>query len=106
MSLDNRNQILAMVKTAVDGGCNQHKACDVVAITPRTYQRWILAPEAGDGRCGALKEPGNKLTEFERAKVISIASRKSFVIKAHIRLYQPLQTVVNMSLPSPRFIVC
>lgn len=82
MSLDNRNQILEMVKTAVEGGCNQHKACDVVAITPRTYQRWILAPEAGDGRCGPLKEPQNKLTEFERARVIKIATNAEFCDKS------------------------
>lgn len=82
MSLDNRNQILEMVKTAVDSGCHQHKACDVVEITPRTYQRWRLAPEAGDLRCGPLKEPGNKLTEFERAQVIKIATSAEFCDKS------------------------
>lgn len=82
MSLENRNQILEMVKGAVDSGCNQQKACEVVDITPRTYQRWGLVPEAGDGRLGPLQEPGNKLTEFERAQVIRIATSREFCDKS------------------------
>lgn len=82
MSTDNRKQILEMVKTAVDSGCNQQKACDVVDITPRTYQRWGLAPDSGDGRFGPLKAPGNKLTEFEHAQVIKIATSAEFYDKS------------------------
>lgn len=82
MSLNNRNQILEMVKAAVDSGCNQQKVCEVVDITARTYQRWSLTPEVGDGRLGSLQAPGNKLTEFERAKVIKIATSQEFCDKS------------------------
>jgi transposase InsO family protein len=82
VNLENRNQILEMVLGAVNDGCNQQKACEVVDITPRTYQRWSLAPELDDGRLGPLQEPGNKLTELERAKVIQIATNREFCDKS------------------------
>lgn len=78
MSLDNRSQLLEMVKGAVDDGCDQRKACDVADITPRTYQRWGLAPGLGDRRCGPLKAPANKLTEEERSRVIALATGREF----------------------------
>ncbi len=82
MSISNRSQILELVKGGVDGGCPQQKACEIVGITSRTYQRWRLFPKAGDGRRGPLREPGNKLTEFERFRVISIATSKEFCDKS------------------------
>ncbi len=82
MSLNNRHQLLEMVKAAVDSGCEQQKACDVVDITPRTYQRWSLAPDTGDRRCGPLKEPANKLTEQEQAHMMTIANSMEFCDKS------------------------
>jgi transposase InsO family protein len=82
VNLENRKQILQMVKTAVGSGCNQQKACEAVDITPRTYQRWGLNPGLGDGRFGPLQAPGNRLTEFEQAKVIKIATSTEFCDKS------------------------
>lgn len=82
MSLENRQKLLEMVNVAVESGSSRENACEVVDITPRTYQRWGLSPETGDGRCGPLQEPGNKLTEFERARVIRIASSREFYDKS------------------------
>jgi transposase InsO family protein len=71
-----------MVKAAVDSGCNQQKACEVVDITSRTYQRWSLTPESGDGRCGPVTAPANKLTEEERLHMMTIANSKEFCDKS------------------------
>jgi len=82
VSAENRQQILRLVKAAVDDGCDQQKACDVVDITPRTYQRWSIALDSRDRRCGPLKAPANKLTEQERATVITIATSREFCDKS------------------------
>lgn len=82
MSLENRNQLLSMVKDAVSSGCEQQKACEVVDITPRTLQRWSLTPDVADGRCGPLTEPANKLSELERARMIALASSSEFCDKS------------------------
>lgn len=78
MSAENRRQLLEMVGTAVESGCAQQKACEVIGITPRTYQRWGLIPNSRDGRCGPLREPSNKLSPQERAEVIRISTSAEF----------------------------
>ena len=70
--------ILEMVNLAVESGCVRKKACEVVRITPRTYQRWSLVPNSSDGRCGPLSSPENKLTQEERSHVIRIATSTEF----------------------------
>ena len=82
MSAENRDQLLRMVEAAVDSGCKQQQACEVVGITSRTYQRWGLVPDSRDGRCGPLQEPANKLTEQERAKIITIVTSAEFCDKS------------------------
>lgn len=81
MSTEHRNQLSGLVKAAVGSGCDQRKACEVVGITPRTYQRWGL-PDSEDRRCGPLSAPKNKLTEQERTKVIMIANSREFFDKS------------------------
>ena len=82
MSAENRSQLVAMVEAAVESGCAQQKACSVVGITPRTCQRWSLAPDSEDGRCGPLREPENKLSLQERAEVIRISTSTEFCDKS------------------------
>ncbi len=82
MSAENRGQLLEMVQAAIESGCAQEKACDVVGVTPRTYQRWGLIPNSRDGRCGPLSEPTNKLSQQERAEVIRISTSAEFCDKS------------------------
>lgn len=82
MSVENRSHILEMVDATVERGCAQQKACEVVGITPRTYQRWSLAPDSGDGRRGPLSEPANKLSLQEREEVIRISTGAEFCDKS------------------------
>lgn len=79
MSQDDCKAALSLVAEAVQNGASQAKACEVVGITPKTYQRWFMKPILGDQRCGPKSMPANKFTEDERAKIISISTEKEFV---------------------------
>lgn len=82
MSAENRSQLLEMVGVAIESGCGQRQACELVGVTPRTYQRWGLTPDSRDGRCGPLSEPANKLSPQERAEVIRISTSAEFCDKS------------------------
>ena len=70
--------VLSLVDEAVTQGCRQAKACELVGIGAKTYQRWMLKPVLGDQRRGPISEPANKFTMAERAKIISISTEKEF----------------------------
>lgn len=70
--------VLSLVDVAVTQGCRQAKACELVGIDAKTYQRWVLKPVLGDQRRGPISEPANKFTMAERAKIISISTEKEF----------------------------
>lgn len=67
-----------LVKEAVASGSRQEKACEIVGIDSRTYQRWVLSETVGDLRKGPTTAPANKLTEEERAKIIEVSTGKEF----------------------------
>ncbi len=71
--------VISLVDEAVLQGCRQAKACEVVGINPKTYQRWVAKPILGDQRCGPSTAPANKFTPEERAKIISVSLEKDFV---------------------------
>lgn len=71
--------VQSLVNGAISEGCRQAKACEVVGIDAKTYQRWALKPILGDQRRGPVTEPANKLTAKERARIISISIEKDFV---------------------------
>lgn len=76
--MSDRITIIDLVKEAVVSGSRQEKACEIVGIDTRTYQRWVLDPKVGDLRRGPITQPENKLTEEERAKIISISTDLEF----------------------------
>ena len=67
-----------MVEEAVKSGCRQQKACEVVGINAKTFQRWGSKPIEGDLRRGPNTKPANKLTTEERAKIIAASLAKEF----------------------------
>ena len=69
---------MVLVKDSVEQGCRQEKACEVVGINSKTYQRWVLRPVLGDQRRGPTLEPANKLTEEERLKIIKVSTENEF----------------------------
>jgi hypothetical protein len=62
----------------VASGARLWKACEVIGITMRTYQRWGKDMNKGDGRHGERKKPANTLSEEEIALIIAIATAARF----------------------------
>ena len=71
----------AWIDEACAVGARVTEACRVVAISPRTLQRWREAGEVkADGRqqAGQLRVPANQLTEDERRQILAIANEAEF----------------------------
>ena len=82
MNSIDRLRVLEVVAEAVNDGCRQNKACEIVGVDERTLQRWQQPLTTQDGRRGPLTIPANKLTEAERAAVIAIAVSAEFCNKS------------------------
>lgn len=65
-----------MVEEAVQAGARQEAATQLLGLSPRTLERWREQGAQGgeDRRRGPLTEPGNKLSEAERAAVVETAN--------------------------------
>jgi transposase InsO family protein len=73
--------LIALIEEACAGGARLAKACEIVALSPRTVQRWQVPDEVpSDGRKAASRNrvPANKLTEAERAKLVETANQTKF----------------------------
>ena len=71
----------AYINEACVAGARVTAACHVVAISPRTLQRWCAQGEVkADGRrqAGQQRKPANKLSEAERRQLLAIASEPEF----------------------------
>jgi transposase InsO family protein len=67
-----------LIQEAVLGGARLWKACEVLEITVRTYQRWGKSSAKGDARHGPRGKPANSLSEEERAELVAIATSERF----------------------------
>lgn len=67
-----------LIKEAHKNGCRKHLACEALGISLRTLQRWEKRIELADQRHGPSALPAHKLSDFERAKILSIANSKEF----------------------------
>jgi len=67
-----------LIQEAVCNGARLWKACEVLGITVRTYQRWAKSPGKADGRHGPRDKPANSLSAEERAEMIAIATSERF----------------------------
>jgi transposase InsO family protein len=80
ISTPDRRQTIALIEQAVAQGASQHKACEVLGISPRTYQRWTH--DGGvktDGRPDAERPaPSNRLTEEERARILAVCNQPNY----------------------------
>jgi putative transposase len=77
-----RVQILNLVAEGKSNGLTQANSCTEVGVEPRTVQRWRLLPVLEDGRRGPTTQPTNRLSEIERAKIMSIATSEEFINKS------------------------
>lgn len=75
-----REQIMVMVAEAVEAGARQSQACEVIAISERTLQRWQRdqAAGCGDRRPARVQQPRNALSEIERRRVLATANSPEF----------------------------
>ncbi len=62
----------------MDSGARLWKACEVLEISVRTYQRWAKDWYKGDGRHDRVFSPPNRLSEEERAAMLAIATSLRF----------------------------
>ena len=67
-----------MIEEAVSHGARLWKACEVMGIAVRTYQRWGKTPGQGDARHDPRDKPANGLSEAEKAALIAIATSVRF----------------------------
>ena len=67
-----------LIQEAVGAGARLWKACEVLQLTVRTYQRWGRRCAEGDARHGPRGRPANSLSAEERAEVVVIATSERF----------------------------
>jgi putative transposase len=75
-----REKVLELVKEANQSGATLAKACSVLNISVRTFERWNRGDRVQeDGRPMAVRpEPTNKLTEAEREQILAYANEPRF----------------------------
>jgi putative transposase len=65
---------LGLIDEACQAGCRKIKACELLGITIRTYERWKSSDSLDDKRQFVKKNPANKLSLMERQKIISLVN--------------------------------
>lgn len=72
-----REELIADVKEAIEGGARKSAACSAIDLQLRTLERW-QHDTLGDKRSIIVKNPMNKLTETERDEVLKICCSDEF----------------------------
>lgn len=79
ISLAERGEIVKLIDEACAAGARRARACAVVGVSVRTLQRWAENGEGiADRRLNTGREPANKLSEAERAQMLSVANSAAF----------------------------
>lgn len=73
-----RSQILGLIREAESRGARREKACGILGISARTYERWALRPTETDKRRGPIQKPKNTLTADEQARVIALVNQPEY----------------------------
>ena len=73
-----RTFILAMIDEARLAGARQRLACETIGMQVRTVQRWRGEPTVGDLRPERVQQPGNKLDDLERQRILALANSAEF----------------------------
>jgi transposase InsO family protein len=77
ISLADKQETISLIFEAIENGARKIKACEVMEISIRTFQRWTLDCNA-DLRKGSLKRVIRKLTPAEEKELIDIACSHRF----------------------------
>jgi putative transposase len=73
-----RKEIIGLINKAIESGARQARACDIIGMSAKTFQRWQQSDGLEDGRLHARHEPANKLTELERLRLMRIANAPEY----------------------------
>jgi transposase InsO family protein len=66
-----------LVEAAVSSGARREQACASLGLSARTMERWRDGA-VEDGRQGPISSPANKLSDAERAEVVSLVTSPRF----------------------------
>ena len=74
---------MELVDEAIQSGARQHKACEILEISPRTLQRWKdeRTPIADQRSTAARPEPRNKLTQEEKSLILQTVNAPEYASK-------------------------
>ena len=76
---EERQQVIVLLNEAMATGARQAQACEVLGLSKRTLQRWQTGETVHcDQRPLRDYQPPHKLTEIERAEVLSVANSDEF----------------------------
>lgn len=75
--------IIELADEAVQSGARQHKACEILEISPRTLQRWKdeRTPIADQRSTAIRPEPKNKLTQEEKSLILQTVNAPKYASK-------------------------
>ncbi|EFC90417.1 Integrase catalytic region [Dethiosulfovibrio peptidovorans DSM 11002] len=93
ISASDRRKAVELIKEAHANGARLFRACQVLEISIRTYQRWTQGGDLKeDGRPGAHRQsPSNRLKSSERNRVLAIANSPDY------GSMPPAQIVANLA---------
>ncbi len=72
-----KQTVLNLITQACKSGARKSKAAQLLGLTIRTLQRWILNGLL-DRRKGSRAAPGNKLSDYEKAKITKVLESPEF----------------------------
>jgi len=79
-TLPERQQYVEWINEAVNTGARKTQACRIAGLSMRTLQRWNEGNEVTEDRrpTASRPEPKNKLTPWERKKILATCNQKEY----------------------------
>lgn len=79
-SLPDRQQAVTLIAEAQSNGARLDKACALLNLSVRTYQRWTTGKAVNADRRPLVPRPTptNKLTDEERQAVVSLCNQRAY----------------------------
>lgn len=69
---------MALVQQAIRNGARQRRACEIIGLSERTYQRWLMSPHNEDQRRGPHTPPQHKLSLEEEKAIIELVNEPAY----------------------------
>jgi len=77
ISLEDKQETVFLISEAVESGARKSKACEIVEISLRTFQRWSFNCKS-DQRKGSIKKISRKLSSEENQAIIDVSCHDRF----------------------------